>query len=143
MSKVVITGSTGYVGSRLIKVLGDTKHSLVCIARNKKYLENKLPSNASVIELDFSKKIKEIDPFQNAKVAFFLMHSLGEKKAFEKIESSVAQNFVSAAKASGVQKIIYLGGLFDSKYDNHSAHIRSREEVGNILIKDSKGLYKL
>lgn len=43
------------------------------------------------------------------------------------------QNFATAAKMAGVQRIIYLGGLGDDSDPRLSPHLRSRHEVGEIL----------
>jgi uncharacterized protein YbjT (DUF2867 family) len=64
--------------------------------------------------------------------AYYLIHSMGSNGDFELEDRQAAQNFAAAARAAGVQKIIYLGGLGESEKDL-SAHLRSRHEVGRIL----------
>jgi uncharacterized protein YbjT (DUF2867 family) len=135
MTKVLITGSTGYVGSRLIQALSNTDHQLICTARNPTYIQNTLPKNAISVQVDFNTNRSLESIFQGCEVAFFLMHSLGEQKGFEDMESAIAQNFAQTASASGVKKIIYLGGLIDESEATHSPHMRSRQAVGNILRK--------
>jgi uncharacterized protein YbjT (DUF2867 family) len=65
--------------------------------------------------------------------AFYLVHSMGSSGAFEEADRTAARNFGEAAKASGVRRIIYLGGLGNEEHDALSAHLRSRQEVGAIL----------
>lgn len=62
-------------------------------------------------------------------VAYYLVHSMGDAGRFREQERQGATNFARAAKASGVKRIIYLGGLGDEV----SPHLRSRQEVGRIL----------
>jgi uncharacterized protein YbjT (DUF2867 family) len=62
--------------------------------------------------------------------AFYLVHNMSSGKAYREFERSGAQNFSDAAKKSGLQKIIYLGGLGGS---NEFRHMRSRQETGQIL----------
>jgi uncharacterized protein YbjT (DUF2867 family) len=133
MTKILITGSTGYVGSRLIRALSNTAHQLICTARNPTYIQNTLPRNAIAVQADFNADRSLKSVFQGCEVAFFLMHSLGEQKGFEDMESSIAQNFARAASASGIKTIIYLGGLIDESEAIHSPHMRSRKAVGDIL----------
>ncbi|RAP34507.1 DUF2867 domain-containing protein, partial [Candidatus Marinamargulisbacteria bacterium SCGC AAA071-K20] len=130
---ILITGSTGYVGSRLIQALANSKYSLVCTARNPDYIKNILPKNAISKRVDFTEVDTLADAFKDCHTAFYLMHSLGDKKGFEEKEALIARHFINAAKQSGVQRIIYLGGLFDEDTLKHSPHMRSRKNVGDIL----------
>jgi len=133
MTKLLITGSTGYVGSRLIQALAESSYSLLCTARNPGFIQDRLPKNAVAVKADFSKSEGLSTVFEGCETAFFLMHSLGEGQQFEEMEANVARNFSEAAVAEGVQKIIYLGGLMDDSKLEHSAHMRSRKKVGDLL----------
>lgn len=64
--------------------------------------------------------------------AFYLVHALANTRDFEAVESAGARNFAEAARAAGVRRIVYLGGLGDVG-DEESAHMRSRHAVGEIL----------
>ena len=133
MTTILVTGGTGYIGSRLIQALGSSNYQLVCTARNPSYLESRIPDNAVVKSADFSKKSTLKGLFEGVDVAFFLMHSLGEKKGFEEHEFKVAQNFVDECILHGVKRIIYLGGLVEEGHRDLSPHMRSRTKVGKIL----------
>lgn len=65
-------------------------------------------------------------------VAYYLVHSMGSKGPFEEADRKAARNFAEAAKAAGVGRIIYLGAL-GSNEGELSPHLRSRQEVGQIL----------
>jgi uncharacterized protein YbjT (DUF2867 family) len=65
--------------------------------------------------------------------AFYMVHSMGASGSFEEADRTAARNFGEAAKASGVRRIIYLGGLGSDDNDALSPHLRSRQEVGEIL----------
>jgi uncharacterized protein YbjT (DUF2867 family) len=65
-------------------------------------------------------------------VAYYLVHSMGAGRSFEEQDRRAATNFGEAAKLSGVKGIIYLGGLGREEEDL-SPHLRSRQEVGQIL----------
>ena len=66
--------------------------------------------------------------------AFFLVHSMGAVGRFEELDRVAATNFADAARTAGVSRIIYLGGLGDSSSDL-STHLKSRQEVGEVLRK--------
>jgi uncharacterized protein YbjT (DUF2867 family) len=65
-------------------------------------------------------------------VAYYLIHSMASAGAFEEQDRVAARNFSEAARQAGVLRIIYLGGLGD-KSQELSSHLRSRQEVGQIL----------
>jgi uncharacterized protein YbjT (DUF2867 family) len=65
-------------------------------------------------------------------VAYYLVHSMGSASSFEQADRQAARNFGEAAKAAGVSRIIYLGGLGNTR-EALSAHLRSRHEVGAVL----------
>ena len=65
-------------------------------------------------------------------MAYYLVHSMGSTGSFEETDRQAARNFGEAAKAAGVEGIIYLGGL-GSDEEELSSHLRSRQEVGQIL----------
>ncbi len=64
--------------------------------------------------------------------AYYLVHSMGTHGDFEEDDRRGAANFASAAKKNGIRRIIYLGGLGESK-GQLSPHLRSRQEVGELL----------
>jgi uncharacterized protein YbjT (DUF2867 family) len=65
-------------------------------------------------------------------VAYYLVHSMGSADGFEEQDRIAAKNFGAAARAAGVRRIIYLGGLGDPE-EATSPHLRSRREVGEVL----------
>ncbi len=73
-----------------------------------------------------------MDAMRDVKVIYYLVHSMGGKGDFERTERTAAMNVARAARSAGVERIVYLGGLHpDGKL---SPHLRSRAEVGRILI---------
>ncbi len=69
---------------------------------------------------------------QDVWAAYYFVHSMGTKSDFEKEDREGAKNFGEAAKAAGVQRIVYLGGLGEPD-KQLSKHLRSRQETGDIL----------
>jgi len=129
---VLLTGATGYIGGRLLKVLEQAGMRVRCVARNPDTLKPRVTSVTEVVRgdvLDFDSMRVALE---GAVTAFYLVHSMGSSAEFEAMDRSGAENFARAASESGIRRIIYLGGLGDSS-EELSAHLRSRHEVGDIL----------
>jgi uncharacterized protein YbjT (DUF2867 family) len=69
---------------------------------------------------------------QDIDVAYYLIHSMGNEQNFHERDMAAARAFGQAAKAAGVQRIVYLGGLGDPDSDL-SMHLRSRQQTGDVL----------
>lgn len=67
-------------------------------------------------------------------VAYYLVHSLGSAGEFEQLDREAASIFARAALAAGVRRVVYLGGIFPAADPDLSPHLRSRGEVGDILL---------
>ena len=128
---VLITGATGYVGGRLVRSLRDTGCAVRCMARKPSYLRSKLPSDVSVVTGDVLDRESLDRALEGVETAYYLVHSMGAADDFETNDHLGARNFAEAARAAGVSRIIYLGGL--AQGDDLSPHLRSRQEVGAIL----------
>ena len=130
--KVLLTGSTGYIGRRLKeKLLEKEDIDLRLYVRNKKTLSTKTISNTDVVEGDTFDKDKLREALKDVDVAFYLIHSLSNKN-YKDLDKTSAQNFIDIANECGVKRVIYLGGL-GVKNKNTSEHLLSRLETGEIL----------
>ena len=129
--KVLLTGSTGYIGRRLKqKLLEDKNIKLKLLVRNKKSV-CKLEKKVEIIEGDtFNKDALKI-ALQDVDTAYYLIHSLSNEN-YKDLDKISAQNFLDVAVECGVKRIIYLGGL-GVKNDDTSEHLLSRIETGEIL----------
>ena len=131
---IMLTGATGYVGGRLLKILEQRGYRVRCMARRPDILTSRVSTSTQVVEGN----VLDINSMQVAlkgvRVAYYLIHSMSSEGSFEEIDRKAAHNFGEVAKAAGVERIIYLGGLGNDE-DELSPHLRSRQEVGNILRK--------
>jgi len=129
---ILLTGATGYVGGRLLKMLELRGFRIRCMARNPEILIPRAGQSTEVVEgnvLDLnSLKVA----LKGVSVAYYLVHSMGSEGSFEENDRKAAHNFGKIAKAAGVERIIYLGGLGNEEEDL-SPHLSSRQEVGKIL----------
>jgi uncharacterized protein YbjT (DUF2867 family) len=132
--KILITGTTGYVGKRLIHKLLDLNHELYCCVRDKERIPDiiKNNKNVSLIEIDFLKTYEhEIVP-REIDVAFYLIHSMSSSSSkFEYMEEQCAINFKTHLEKTKVKQVIYLSGIVND--DHLSKHLQSRKNVENIL----------
>jgi uncharacterized protein YbjT (DUF2867 family)/uncharacterized protein YndB with AHSA1/START domain len=58
---------------------------------------------------------------------------MGSADAFDEADRAAAENFARAARAAGVGRIVYLGGLGRDDDPSLSRHLASRHEVGRLL----------
>ena len=129
--KVLLTGSTGYIGRRLKQLLLDDENiELKLLVRNKKSVTT-LDKNVTIIQGDTFDKESLKEALKDVEVAYYLIHSLSNEN-YKDLDKISAQNFLDIAALCGVKRIIYLGGL-GVKNENTSEHLLSRIETGEIL----------
>lgn len=131
-SLILVTGATGYVGGRLLQSLESQGFRVRCLARRPGFLKPKVAQSTEVVAGDVLDPTSLDAALQQVRVAYYLVHSMGATGSFVDNDRRAAHNFAEAAKAAGVERIIYLGGLGDDTRDL-SPHLRSRQEVGEIL----------
>ena len=132
--RVLVTGATGYIGGRLVPRLIDAGHEVRVLVRRADRLRD-VPWAASVdvIEGDLADRAAVDRAMAGIEVVYYLVHSMGGKDDFESIELSIARNVAASAREHGVGRIVYLGGLHPAT-GRLSRHLRSRTEVGRILL---------
>lgn len=137
--KILLTGATGYIGKRLLPVLLQQGHKVICCVRDK----NRFPKdgiythpNISLLEIDFLTKNSLPDIIKDIDAAYYLIHSMSSGISnFEKLESDSAQNFVELINQTSAKQIIYLSGITNE--NKLSRHLSSRKNVEEILNKAS------
>jgi len=129
---VLLTGASGYVGGRLLPRLQAMGLRVRCLARRPGFLCDGSATPPEVVAGDVLDRASLERALAAVETAYYLVHSMGSGADFEAEESAGARNFAAAAKAQGVRRIIYLGGL-GGEGARLSAHLRSRHEVGRIL----------
>jgi len=131
---VLLTGATGYIGRRLKeRLLQDKNVRLRLLVRNADKVRASTRSKAEVFEGSTFDKDSLRQALQGIETAYYLIHSMGAKGNFEKLDRLSANNFLEACVAAKVRRIIYLGGL--GRKETASRHLLSRLETGEILSR--------
>lgn len=130
--RILVTGATGYIGGRLVDALQEDARTLRCMARRPEHLAARLHPATEVVAGDCLKAETLPAALEDVDTAFYLVHSMGSSGSFEDEDRRAARNFGTAARAAGVRKIVYLGGLGDSSREL-SPHLKSRQETGETL----------
>ena len=133
--KILLTGATGYIGKRLLPVLLEQGHEVVCCVRDKK----RFPAegiyqhpNISLFEANFLRDIPSPEEIKDIDAAYYLIHSMSANIGdFIKLEEISANNFISLVKQTAAKQIIYLGGITNEEI--LSQHLASRKNVEVIL----------
>jgi len=128
--KILLTGSTGYIGKRLLSELLEQGHEVYCLVRDRNRLHQELYA-PHIIEADLLNPIPTGLIPQDIDAAYYLVHSMSKKGNFTENEKRSAMNFVAAMNYTSARQIIYLGGIVNA--DSLSPHLRSRKQVEEIL----------
>lgn len=129
---ILLTGGTGYIGGRLLSLLERRGSRLRCLARHPESLRGRVSAATEVVAGDVLDPESLPAAFEGVDTAYYLIHSMGSGRDFERDDRQAAANFAAAAKAAGVRRIIYLGGLGNPRH-GLSDHLRSRQETGEVL----------
>jgi uncharacterized protein YbjT (DUF2867 family) len=138
---ILVTGATGYVGGRLIPALLDAGYRVRAMARNPGKIGCRPWAGHSRVELVQGDVLEPASLKQAAsgcQTAYYLVHSMiAQKEKFAEADRRAARNMVAAAAAARLERIIYLGGLAETREGSLSKHLKSRIEVADILQSGS------
>ncbi|UXY34083.1 SDR family oxidoreductase [Streptomyces albidocamelliae] len=133
----LVTGATGYIGGRLVPDLLAAGHRVRCLARSPgKLRDQPWAGEVEVVRGDVTDSASVAEAMRDVDVAYYLVHALGTGRDFEATDRRAARIFGERARAAGVGRIVYLGGLTPNGVPEGelSPHLRSRTEVGRILL---------
>ncbi|MFG2137694.1 SDR family oxidoreductase [Streptomyces sp. NPDC048650] len=134
--RCLVAGATGYIGGRLVPELLDAGHRVRCLARSpEKLRDHPWAGRAEVVRGDVTDAASVGSAMADIDVAYYLVHALGTGSGFEETDRRAARTFGEQARAAGVRRIVYLGGLTPAGVPERelSPHLRSRAEVGRLL----------
>lgn len=138
--KILLTGATGYIGKRLLPLLVEKGHKVLCCVRDKKRFNPpaSLQKNIEVLQIDLA----NIDTLrvipEDIDGAYYLVHSMSTSSDYMEVEQQCAINFRRTISKTRVKHVIYLSGIANES--QLSKHLRSRLNVEQEL---KKGVYRL
>jgi len=138
--KVLLAGANGYVGMRLIPILLEKGHEVVCLVSNKKRFQERTDfgHRVTLITGDLLRE-QSIEAFPaDIEVAYYLVHSMNQSQGFAALEALSAYNFVHALDQTGCRQTIFLSGISNGK--NQSKHLESRKHVEDVLKEGKSAL---
>lgn len=131
---VLVLGATGYVGGRLVPQLLEAGHSVRCLVRSPPKVSGApWADRVEIVEGDLLDAHTLPAAFAGVRAVYHLVHMMGTNPDFERADRQAATNVARAAADAGVERIVYLGGLGEDD-EATSPHLRSRAEVGRILL---------
>ena len=141
--RVLVTGATGYVGSRLVTALLADRHRVLAATRNPERLKRLgWFGDVTPVTLDASDPVSAEAAFASSgdaagpiDVVYYLVHGIGQP-GFREADRAAAANVAAAARDAGVRRIVYLGGFVPDDPEDKalSEHLTSRAEVADALM---------
>ena len=128
MTRILVTGATGFIGRRLVPALVAEGHDVRAMTRRPEAYDG--PGEPVAGNVDDRDSL--LEPLKGVEVAYYLVHALDDAD-FERKDAQAARAFASAAAEQDVKQIIFMGGLGDD--GDLSAHLRSRREVEGLLAE--------
>ena len=127
--RITLIGGTGFVGSRLAPFLARAGAGVRLASRHA-------PATAQFehVACDLGSGDGLDSALEGSDAVYFLAHSMAEGPGFGERELLAAKNFASAARRTGVHRVVYLGGLYPD-HEELSEHLSSRRQVGLALIE--------
>lgn len=140
---VLLTGSTGYIGRRLLPVLLDQGHHVICLVRDRRRFDFEDFSEAhlkklTVIEADLNKPETLNNLPNKIDLAYYLVHSMSTSEDFLALEQKSAESFLAYINQTTAKQIIYLSGIVNDP--SLSKHLSSRKNVEDILSQATASL---
>lgn len=142
--KILLTGATGYIAQRLLPVLLENGHEVICMVRDSKRFDKSkfgLDTKITLIEADLLDANSLSSIPRDIDITYYLVHSMSSSGEFLAMEKQSAKNFIDAIEKTNLIQIIYLTGIANES--KLSPHLESRKAVETILRSGSKPLTAL
>ena len=136
--RILLTGTTGYIGQRLLPVLLEKGHEVICCVRDKNRFDASKYNTAKikVVEVDFLQEETLENIPENIDAAYYLIHSMSSSSGdFKDLEKQSAENFKKRIQQTKAKQVIYLSGIINE--EKLSKHLISRKQVEEILASGS------
>ena len=133
-TRSLVTGATGYIGGRLVPELLDAGHQVRVLVRDEaKARAHAWSDRVEIVVGDATAADDVRSAVEDVDIAYYLLHSIGTGGDFAETERRIASTFAEASNDAGVRRVVYLGGMVPEG-EELSEHLRSREQVGDVLL---------
>ncbi|WP_158548194.1 NAD(P)H-binding protein [Desertihabitans brevis] len=130
----LVTGATGYIGSRLVPALLADGWTVRVLTRSADRLRrHRWGDRVEAVEGSADDRAALDEALAGVDVAFWLIHSMDGDGDFAARDRELAGSFADACDRAGVGRIVYLGGLHPDG-EELSPHLASRREVEQIVL---------
>jgi uncharacterized protein YbjT (DUF2867 family) len=138
--KILLTGASGYIGKRLLPILIENGHDVICCVRDLKRFNppESIKSKITIVEVDLLKKETLSNIPREIDAAFYLVHSMSASSDYHILEENSAKNFKEEINKTNVKQVVYLSGIVNET--QLSKHLSSRK---NVEAELGKGKYSL
>jgi uncharacterized protein YbjT (DUF2867 family) len=131
--KVLLAGANGYIGTRLIPVLLEAGHTVICLVRDKRrfHEQSDYSDKVTLLTGDLLRE-ESIEAIPNdIDAAYYLVHSMAQAADFAELEALSAHNFSQALNKTNCKQVIFLSGIVNDS--QLSSHLLSRKHVEGVL----------
>ncbi len=130
---ILVTGATGYIGGRLVPRLLEMGYRVRCLVRDPSRLQGRAwQGQVEIVAGDVFQPDSLARAMEGVQAAYYLVHSLAGGADFHERDMTAARNFGAAARAAGIARILFRGGLAEAS-PALSEHLRSRQQSGDAL----------
>jgi uncharacterized protein YbjT (DUF2867 family) len=135
--EILVTGASGFVGGALVPELAGRGHQVRAATRHPGRYRG--PAGAGGRRFDLDDEASLAPALDGVELAYYLVHSMGQKGEFARRDLQHARAFGRAARAAGVDRVVYLSGLGDER-EGLSEHLASRRAVEDALASTGPDL---
>jgi nucleoside-diphosphate-sugar epimerase len=135
--KILLTGSSGYFGKRLLPILVANGHYVICCVRdiNRFSPPESLKSKIEILQIDLLDKVSLESIPKDIDGAFYLVHSMSSSSDYHQQEQESAENFRNTISKTNVRHVVYLSGIVnEATLSKHLASMYVDKREGRLLL---------
>lgn len=139
-SRVLLTGATGFVGHLLEPMLRRAGHEVLCATRDVVKASRTWPDR-TFVHCDLDDRESVLRAMESCDAAYYLVHAISNDPGYPLREAMQAEAFARSARAQGLRRVVYLGGV--APHGRASRHLQSRLHTGQILRAETPNAIEL
>lgn len=136
--RIAVLGASGFLGRRVVPRLERDGHQVVAVGRRRDVLP--LGPDGEQRVVDLAAPGGPAVALEGVDAALYLVHSMDGGDGFAERDRAIAREVALAARAAGVERIVYVGGLGTGEL---SEHLASRQDVGDVLREHGPSVVEL